>query len=77
MVYSGWKLTLFLVLSCMTSNLMCLTFTTLCLNSLLRIVTIFVLLEKQYNTQKPHVHPRETLLPLMYFAIGSWFRYIK
>ena len=46
MVYLGWKFMLFLVSSCMTSNFMCLTFSTLCSSSLWRIVTIFLLLEK-------------------------------
>ena len=38
MVYSGWKLILFLVFGRMTSNFMCLTFSTLCSSSPWRIV---------------------------------------
>ena len=69
MVYSGWKFILFLVFGRMTSNLMCLTFSTLRSSSLWRIVTTFLLLEKTvYNAREPQVRPRETLLPLMRFA---------
>ena len=69
MVYSGWKFILFLVFGRMTSNLMCLTFSTLRSSSLWRIVTTFLLLEKAvYNAREPQVRPRETLLPLMRFA---------
>ena len=46
MVYSGWKFILFLVFGRMTSNFMCLTFSTLRSSSLWRIGTIFLLLEK-------------------------------
>ena len=46
MVYSGWKFILFLVFGRMTSNFICLTFSTLCSSSLWRIVTIFLSLDK-------------------------------
>ena len=46
MVYSGWKFILFLVFGRMTSNFMCLTFSTLSSSSLWRIVTILLLLGK-------------------------------
>ena len=46
MVYSGWKFILFLVFDRMTSNFVCLTFSTLRSSSLWRIVTIFLSLEK-------------------------------
>ena len=46
MVHSGWKLILFLVFGCMTSNFICLTFSTLRSSSLWRIVTIFLSLDK-------------------------------
>ena len=42
MVYSGWKFILFLVFGHMTSNFICLTFSTLRSNSLWTIVTIFL-----------------------------------
>ena len=46
MVYSGWKFILFLVFGRMTSNFICLTFSTLRSSSLWRIVTIFLSLDK-------------------------------
>ena len=46
MVYSGWKFILFLVFGRMTSNFICLTFTTLRSSSLWRIGTIFLSLDK-------------------------------
>ena len=46
MFYSGWKFILFLVFGHMTSNFICLTFSTLCSSSLWRIVTIFLSLDK-------------------------------
>ena len=46
MVYSGWKFILFLVFGCMTSNFICLSFSTLRSSSLWRIVTIVLSLEK-------------------------------
>ena len=46
MVYSGWKFILFLVFGRMTSNFICLTFSTLHSSSLWRIVTIFLSLDK-------------------------------
>ena len=46
MVHSGWKFILFLVFGCMTSNFICLTFSTLRSSSLWRIVTIFLSLDK-------------------------------
>ena len=46
MIYSGWKFALFLVFGRMTSNFMCLTFSTLRSSSLWRIVTIFLSLDK-------------------------------
>ena len=51
MVYSGWKFILFLVFGRMTSNFICLTFSTLSSSSLWRIVTIFLLFEKQYSAR--------------------------
>ena len=66
MVYSGWKFILFLVFGRMTSNFMCWTFSTLCSSSLWTIGTIFLLLEKAYNTRElTQGRHRETLLPLM------------
>ena len=46
MVYSGWKFILFLVFGRMTSNFICLTFSTLRSSSLWRIGTIFLSLDK-------------------------------
>ena len=66
MVYSGWKFILFLVFGRMTSNFICLTFSTLRSSSLWRLVTIFLLSEKAYNTRElTQGRHRETLLPLM------------
>ena len=68
MVYSGWKFILFLVFCRMTSNFICLTFSTIRSSSLWRIVTIFLLLEKAVIPREPQVRPREPLLLLMRFA---------
>ena len=46
MVYSGVKFILFLVFGRMTTNFICLTFSTLRSSSLWRIVTIFLSLDK-------------------------------
>ena len=54
MVYSGWKFILFLVFSRMTSNCMCLTFSTLRSSFLWRIVAIFLLSEKSSITPRNH-----------------------
>ena len=64
MVYSGWKFIFFLVFGSMTSNLMCLTFSTLRSSSLWRIVTIFLLLEKAVQrpgTTSPSGPPQKWL----------------
>ena len=53
MVYSGWKFILLLVFGHMTSNFMRWTFSTLCSNSLWRIVTISLLLS---ILKKPSSH---------------------
>ena len=51
MVYSGWKFILFLVFGRMTSNFICLTFSTLRSSSLWRIGTIFLSLDKTVYRQ--------------------------
>ena len=62
MVYSGWKFILVLVFGRMTSNFICLTFSTLRSSSLWRIGTIFLSLDKTVYRREPQVLPRETLL---------------
>ena len=51
MVYSGWKFILFLVFGRMTSNFICLTFSTLRSSSLWRTGTIFLSLDKTVYRQ--------------------------